>query len=416
VTSKRICRSALVLSGGGARGAYETGVLHYLRTMLPPKLSQNLKFNIHSGSSVGAINATFMASMAHDPLEQGKQIVHLWKNLKTSNIYRRGPVNLGKLVFRSTIGVLSHLIGLRGFKEPNDRSLHFQGFFDTQPFFHFLRQHMQFQNVGKNIENGTVDAVVVSATNMLTGQLELFLQKGPQMPLSERMQVHVCKLSPRHIMASAALPLLFPPVPIHGLYYNDGGMRLNTPLAPAVSLGAARILIVGTRYRPTLQDLDTQVRTAVPRKPTLGDVLGKLYHAILLDRLDSDRDQVDRINRILAACASQTSKETYHEVCEKAGVQQIETLTISPSMNISSLVDETVRGNLRNLKTLGIMERFVLRLLEADPISGNDFLSYFLFEPIYLQKLIDLGFEDARNHHDQLATFAERAIQNTPID
>ncbi|HLG19297.1 MAG TPA: patatin-like phospholipase family protein [Bdellovibrionota bacterium] len=413
---KRKVRTALVLSGGGTRGAYEVGVVHYLRTKLPSRLAEGLQFDIHCGSSVGAINAAFMASMAHDPVAQGQTLLNLWSDLRTENIYRRGPLTLGKLLLRTLVGVVSHVAGLKGLARPDDRSLHFRGFFDTAPFFQFLREHCHWANISKNIDHGVIEALAISATNMLTGQLEIFIHKRLELGHSERLNCHIGRISPRHVMASAALPLIFPPVPIHGVYYNDGAMRLNTPLAPAVSLGAARILIIGTRYHPTVEDLDTQIRMTVSRQPTLGDVLGKLFHAILVDRLDSDQEQVDRINRILTACATHLDPDAYHAICTQAGVQRIETLSIEPTANIANLVDETARGSLQNLRTMGILERFVLRVLETDPGQGSDFLSYFLFEPSYLKKLIDLGYEDARRHHDALAAFAERAIEHKPVE
>lgn len=409
-------RTALVLAGGGTRGAYEVGVIHYMRTMLPPHISRALQFPIYCGSSVGAINSAFLAGTAEDTMLQGKMILKLWQNLRIENIYRTGAVSLGKLVGRSVLGISSHLLGIRGLRRPDDRALHFRGFFDTTPFFHYLRENCPVGNIGRNIQNGLVQAVAVAATNMLTGDLEMFLQKSPNIAHTDRILTHVGRIGVRHIMASAALPLLFPPVPIHGIFYNDGGMRLNTPLAPAVSLRASRILILGTRHQPTREEMDTMAQMKIKASvPTLGEVLGKLYHAILLDRIDADRAQLDRINRILQAIETNTTPEMYRKICEDSSVEQIETLSVFPSVPFSTLVDETVKGSFRKLKSLGSFERFILRLLEADPKRGNDFLTYFLFEPAYLQRLIDLGFEDARRKHHELLDFAERTVGKAPI-
>ncbi len=410
---KKKFRTAVVLSGGGTRGAYEAGVIHYIRTGLPPKIAKNLKFDIHSGSSVGAINAAFMVALAHEPESQGRELVQLWQNIRTNNIYRRGPITLGKLLIRTFMGVGAHLINLKGWIEPDKDSLHFQGLFDTQPFFHFLLEHCPWTHISKNIESGLVDAISVSATNMYTGQIELFLEKRPEVPHSDRMLTRIGKLSPRHVMASAALPVLFPPVPIHGFYYNDGGVRLNTPIAPAVSLGATRILLIGTRYRPKRTETNPDIKVGSLKPPTLAGVLGKFFHAVLLDRLEADRDQLDRINRILASCAKHTNPEAFKAICEEAHVQPIETLSIFPSQDISKFVDEALRNSYRRFKSFGILERVILRLLEVDVERGSDLLTYFLFEPTYLKKLIDLGYEDARSHHHELVEFAEHAIEES---
>lgn len=409
-------RAALVLSGGGTRGAYEAGAIHYLRTMLPPRLARDFRFQIHCGSSVGAINSTYCAATADDPVAQGKNLLRLWQSIRNIDIYRRGPFPLGKFLFRSICGLIAHTIGVKGLLNPEGKSFDFQGLFDTQPFFQTLRKNCPFKQIGKNISSGLIDAVAVVATNMHTGEPELFLQKSPTLQHSDNFRTHLGRISARHVMASAALPILFPPVPIHGTYYSDGGMRLNTPLAPAVSLGAARIMIIGTRYGATPLEVDTQARLTLPTQPTLGDLLGKLFNAILLDRLDFDLDQLSRVNRILDACAEHVSPEVYHQICLAAKVQRIETLSIFPSIDVETLVDETVRGSFKRLKTLGTLERFMLRLLEADPQRGTNLLSFFLFEPSYLQRLIDLGFEDARSKHDEIVAFVERAMRHEPVE
>ena len=364
---------------------------------------------------MGAINSAFLASMAHDPATQGSRLVQLWRDLRNKNIYRRGPVSVGKLFARSALGIGSHIVGLKGFAEPDDDALQFRGIFDTTPFFQLLRQKCNWQEITKNIENGVIDAVAIAATNMLSGEGEIFLQKRDDVEYQSKMVTHlVKKITPRHVMASAALPLLFPAVPIQSVYYNDGGLRLTTPLAPAVALHAKHILIIGTRWQPTAEtreELDTQAKIAPPPQPSLNEILGKVYNAIFLDRLENDLDHLNRINKILENCKELVSPEIYEAICKKSKVQEIKTISIFPSENISSLVDETLGGSFAKMKTMGSFERFVLRVLEADPGRGNDLLSYFLFEPEYLEKLIDMGFEDARKHHDQLAEFAENAIK-----
>lgn len=403
-------RTAIVLSGGGTRGAYEVGVLSYIRSKLPPTLAEKLVFNIQCGSSVGAINAAVMVSRAHDPLSQGKALVSLWENIRTENIYRRGPFTLGKLLLRMGIGTTSKLVGLKGVTEADDDLLSFHGLFDTTPFFQTLMRACSWANISRNIDRGPVASLIVPATNMVSGQVEFFLEKKPSITHSDRLVTHVGRISPRHVMASAALPVLFPPVPIRHTYYNDGGMRLNTPIGPAVSLGATHVLTIGTRRAPQRPRGEATYKSDSHKPPSLASVLGKFYNAVLLDRLEADNEQLERINRILKSCEEHTTPLVFEEICQEAKVHPIETLFLSPTVDIATLVDDTLRSSLRKLKTFGVLERAILRILEVDVASGSDFLSYFLFEPEYIKRLIDLGFQDARKQHDQLVDFAEKAI------
>src|SRR5262249_35291242 len=155
--------------------------------------------------------------------------------------------------------------------------------------------------------------------------------------------------------------------------------------------------------KPTAENFheDTQAEITHIDRPTFGELIGKLFNATLLDRVQADREQVERINRILEACEKHTSPEAYQAICNEAKVKQIETLSFFPSVDIHSLVDETIRGGFSKVKTFSAFERFLLRVFEADPHKGHDLLSYLLFEPTYLQKLIDLGFEDAKKKHDE---------------
>jgi NTE family protein len=389
---------ALILSGGGARGAYEAGMIHYFRTQLPREVADRLRFAHLSGSSVGSINATYMAATAHDPAFQGKEIIRLWQNIHAKDIYQRGPVGTGKLLFGSIIGILFQLLPIQKLNPPTRDGVHFHGLLDTRPFFHYLLRTFPWPKISQNIQRGLLDTLTISATNTLTGDIEFFMQSRPEQKF-DYPHMRKSKITPRHIMASAALPVLFPAVQIDGHHYNDGSMRLNTPLMPAVHLGSNQLWVIGTSDPEEHAEPDPE---AVPR---LADFVGSFVQAVLHDRLEADQAQLLRINRILKAVQNHTDAATYQAIKNEARVQQIDAITFSPSQSIAEFVDQELQKSLRSLETFGMMERMILRLLEVDEHSGRHLLSYFLFETSYVDKLIELGYQDAKARHDEICAF-----------
>ncbi len=401
-------KPAIVLSGGGTRGAYEAGVLSYIRTQIHPELSKNMHFRIMVGSSVGAINAAFLAAYAHDYEAQGKMLAKLWSQIRTNHVYKRGPYSLSKFLLRTVLGTASHLMGAKGVAHQDDDRLKFQSLFDTGPFMQYLFENLPFGKISKNLNNHHVWALAVSATNVATGNLELFIEKNDGIQFSGHNLVQFCKISPRHVMASAALPVLFPPVMINSIYYNDGGLRLTTPLAPAVALGANRILIIGTRTDPKFKAQNLNHETL---KPSLSEIFERFFAAIFIDRLETDKAQLDKINKILKAIESHCTLEQFQSICEQSKAYPIETLSINPSIDIAKLVDERLRNKYKRIESFGVLERSIIRLLEIDVNRGSEFLSYFLFEPTFIQELISLGFADAAKKHNEIEAFAHSMIE-----
>lgn len=412
---------ALVLSGGGARGAYEAGVIHYIRTMLPQEISRERRFDTLCGSSVGAINVCFLASTSHDLQNQGNQLYQLWRDVKQDQVYRRDALSLLSFFSRSLYGVASSVMSRSSKRDKNSRrKTHFKGLLNATPLIPFLKQHVKWRQISVNIQNGVTRAVSVTATNVNTGKLELFVEKHPEVCYTGLYHFHDTKLEYYHAMASAAIPLVFQPIRIGNFYYMDGGLRLNTPMSPAIQLGADRILAIGLHNReggPKEEDVCALPDLRLSQYPTLGQTLGKIFTAIFLDRLDYDIEQLERINRIVDWAEGCYGDDFLHRINthlrEKAitgdiasrGLKRLEALRIFPSKDLRDVFAECVEGTNFFAKKLTAFERTLLKILDVDIHSGKDFLSFIIFHPIYINRLLELGFEDARLHHDRLVQF-----------
>ncbi len=402
---------ALVLSGGGARGAYEAGIIHYLRTMLPPA-SRNRQFDIHCGTSVGAINTAFMAATAADATRQGREARVLWENVREENIYRRDRKALFEFLARSSRGIFSNFL-----KKGKSQTHHFNGFLDTTPFLPFIEKVIPWKNITENIRQNIIQAVSIVTTNVFTGRTELFVEKYPTLEYTGDYIIHEMPIQPIHVMASAAIPLVFPTVLINGIGYTDGGLRLNTPMSPAIQLGADSILIISLHHRAGPgEKIPSHGLKGV--HPPLGQVLGRVMNSVFLDKTNNDIEQLDRINKLI-----EWSEEVYgkkfledmnHMLHKKKirgdmasrGVKKLQVLRIRPSEDIGEIFSHCYRRG-RDLH-FSPFEKFLVRVLDIDPTSGVDFLSYIAFMPEYLKKLLDLGFEDARRQHNDLKEFLEQ--------
>ncbi|OGQ06920.1 MAG: hypothetical protein A3G32_06905 [Deltaproteobacteria bacterium RIFCSPLOWO2_12_FULL_40_28] len=407
---------ALVLSGGGARGAYEAGVIHYIRTKLKPEISRKRNFDIVCGSSVGAINTCFVAATSHDLDYQGKKAYELWKNMKQEYVYQRGMIGLTKLAGRTVAGVLGNFFS----KTENDgkkRKYHFVGFLDPSPLPSFLKEVIPWKQIALNIQHGLTKAISLTATNIHTGRMELFIDKHPSLIYSGRHRAHFVNIEVAHAMASAAIPILFPTVCIGKDHYCDGGVRSNTPISPAIHLGTDKALVIGlhqnTFSAPDVPGMVTRYDTP----PTMGEIIGNVLKIIFLDRLDYDVAQLQRINEVIywgkkvygddfldRMNQQMTAQGGTRDIAAR-GLKQIEIFNIYPSRDIRSIFAECVTRTQYLKKQLSVFEKTLLKILDVDLSNGLDFLTFILFVPEFLQQLLELGFEDARSSHAELERF-----------
>lgn len=407
--------TALILSGGGARGAYEAGVMHYIHSVLSVERKILHHFDIYCGSSVGSINTCYLASASHlDPVTRGNTLYRTWKDLKQEQIYLRDVRSLSSFILR-TMGGLTLNFFRSPRKEYATSSTHFQGFFDTRPFPFFLKHHISFRDLNKNVDEGVVTAVALTATNLRTDHMELFIKKKAGHPYKGPYTVNETKLSFRHALASAAIPIFFPSIRINGTYYVDGGLRLNTPLSPAIQLGAEKILLIGLHNTEERRSQNEILDSDIP--PTLGELIGKVLNSIFLDRADYDIEQLERINAILSWGKARYGENFLDEInkvaskikkrknIEKRSLKEIKALSIFPSRDIRKVFFECINEPRTFKQNFGAFEKMFLKILDVDIIRGQDFLSYLMFLPNYLGQLLELGYEDAKAKRDEIAEF-----------
>lgn len=415
MTLKKPNKIGLVLSGGGARGAYEVGILYHLREKIWP---DHHGFQIHCGTSAGALNTVFLAAHANQPQSQGAQLRKLWENLHSSNIYRGDFRALYHFVARSLTYTTSHLFGFGSLiKKWTGEIKPFQGLLDTTPFIPFLKKALPFDSIQKNIREGCLDAVAIATTNLGSGKLELFIDKKESTPYTGAYRVRFGPIDFVHAMASAAVPIIFPPVKIGSHFYVDGGIRQNTPMSPAVQLGADKVLIVGVKYRANLETTG-RFRFEEPNAyPSFTQMAGQLMNALFLDHIQYDLEQMTRINRIIEWSQKIYGPDYLEKLNEmlraegiegdiaNRGLKKIESFSLFPSQDIGRIACERLLELSKTKSKLSQVERFFLKFLEVDPNANLDLLSYLMFEKEYIGRLIEIGIQDCRRQESALRQF-----------
>lgn len=405
----------LVLSGGGARGAYEAGILSHLRKAIWP---DRHGFAVHSGTSAGAINTCYMAATADTPKAQGKNIRTLWENLRSSDIYRGDFGALLRFLGRTTAFTTSHFFGLAPLLKKIGQEVEpFQGILDTAPFIPFLKKTIPFSKIPQNIHQGVLDAVSIATTNVGNGKLELFIDKKEGVEYTGAYRIKMGPIEWPHAMASAAVPVIFPPVRIGPCFYVDGSIRQNTPMSPAVQLGADKILIVGVKYRGALETSGSFSLTEPNAYPSFTHLSGKLLDALFLDHIDYDLEQMNRINRViewseklygpnyLQDLNAMLKREGIRGDIANRGLKKIEAFSFFPSEDLGKIACERLIQLSRTKSKLSQVERFFLKFLEVDPNADLDLLSYLMFEKNYMAQLIEIGIRDCKQRESDLTQF-----------
>ena len=379
----------LVLTGGGARAAYQAGVLEGIAEILRETTVQRQPlegspFNVVAGISAGAINGVYLATRSSQFGAATQELGMLWRDLRPELVLRTDLRSLGVLGSR-WVRDLS-LGGMLG----RTRSTHL---LNTAPLQEFLLERMHFDQIQANLDAGFLRGVAVSATNYHTGTAITFYEGLDELePWARSGRLgQAARLNLSHVLASSAIPLLFQPVRIGEAYYGDGGIRLGNPLSPAIHLGARRLLAIGIRYqRPAAQTRALNHVDLPLREITLADIAGVMLNAAFMDSLDSDIERLERINEALAAMTP--------EVAKRQRVKSIPLLHILPSRDLGTLAST-------EFHKLPRMLRYLLRGIGASDLQGWDFLSYMAFDRAYTERLLELGYLDARSRRDDLLSF-----------
>lgn len=368
---------ALVLGGGGARAAYQAGFLRQLARQIP-----DLKIPIITGVSAGSINAAFLANWPQSFDVGAERLTQLWKSITPDQIFYSSPLALAANVCRW---------GLRLVSGGAHLPLPTRGLVDTLPLRKFLRDALEtpdgtLAGIAENIRRGRLRAVAVTTTNYATGQSVTWTQ-GDDLEMWERpmRRSALTVLTVEHVMGSCALPLFFPAVEIGNAWHGDGGVRLTAPLSPALHLGAHRIFTISTRYLKSYAEADE--RTA-PSYPPPATVIGVLLNAIFLDALDHDALVMQRTTEL----ASRLPED------QRAGLRPVELLIVRPSQDLEALAAEYE-------KTLPRGFRYMVRGLGTRETPRTGLLATILFAPEYVQRIIEIGEQDAARRAKELARF-----------
>ncbi len=403
-------RRALVFSGGGARGAYEAGVVHYLLKELPRRLGHPVRFDILCGTSVGAIHACYMAATAHEGPERGSRLVDFWKSMRLDEVL---PVSVRDLLRlpRRLWGLRSVARAMRRGEAPE----RLYGLLNTAPLERVVLQAIPWRSIRSNVRDGRVSAVCVAATQIATGRVVVFIETKDRLISSwtrDPMIVpRATRLMPTHALASAAIPVLFPAVRVASTYYADGGLRLNTPLAPALRLGADRVMVVALRQNPGLAHEASMSDQRVENYASPVFLFGKVLNALLLDHLDTDLARMRFLNEVMDDGVKAYGPDFVDRLNQVSGregdrqLRRIHDVVIRPSADLGLLAGQIV-ANLSENRTRSPLLRLAARSLSAGGRSTEaDLLSYLMFDGEYLGPLTELGYADAKAREDELCEF-----------
>jgi len=383
----------LILTGGGARAAYQVGVLSGVLEILDPDRSSDFKnpFAIICGSSAGAINAASLACGANSPHMAVEHIRNLWENLRTDMVYRSGAAGL------IYTGIRWFAMLFAGWLFPRVRSRNPRSLLDNAPLGKLLSSKLDFDRLHDNIARGCLQALAITATGYTTGQHLTFYQSHTTIkPWRRSLRRAVsCSINVDHVMASSSIPFVFAAQSLaldnQVEWCGDGSMRQLAPMSPAIHLGAKKIFVIGTGYK---DDIHPELRDTNPGYPSLAQIGGHALSNIFLDSLSMDIERLERINELLAQLPL--------NALQSESLRTVSTFSITPSRSLDEIamshLDEMPRAARALFRVLGVSPK----LGSSD---GGALISYLLFEASYTRELISLGRADSLSRVEEVKAF-----------
>jgi NTE family protein len=402
-------RIAIVLSGGGARGAYEAGVLSYLFEAIYPRLSPDFEFDIVSGTSVGAIHAAYIAASAHlTGSARATPLAETWRSMAFDKVLDVGLLDIAAVPLRA-LGFASQRRSVTGGSAPDTLG----GLVNIAPLERLVEERIAWPDLHRNLEAGKPGALCVACTEVDSGRVAVFLDGRLADPSPWRLDAHVnaraTRITSRHVRASAAIPFLFPAVRIDERYYLDGGLRINTPLSPALRLKADHVIVVALKSKPLAQSGIPYTNPQAVTQPAF--LLGKVLNALLLDQLELELRRLDVINALFDGAEEALGPDCLEPINRairaKRGVEyrKVSHVVIRPSADIGVMAAESYRRSRSRTEGQGILASLLARTaLRGVPEDEADLFSYLYFDRSFTEPLLELGREDARRLEAEILT------------
>ena len=378
-------RKALILPGAGARGAYQVGVLKAIAELVPE--GSPCPFVVLSGTSAGAINAAVIAGRAADFRAAVSDMERVWANFEVGQVFKADALSM----LKSSLHWLATIV-FGGLRRHNPISL-----LDSSPLGELLARNIQFEQIQGALESGLIDALAVTASAYSTARSVTFFQAREMPPSWSRARRvgRPARIGVEHLMASAAVPFVFPPVRIGSQYYGDGSMRHRSPLSAPIHLGADRLLVIGVRDEHPDPEPPPE---SEPVPPSLAHLAGYMLDTLFMDGLYSDLERITRINLLLEQLGTEGLREPI------AKLKRIESMIVLPTRDIRDVAG-------RHAHELPRALRMLLKGVGAGSRDGRQLISYLLFESGYTRELLELGYRDGLDRRADLEDFLfDRAL------
>lgn len=379
----------LILAGGGARAAYQVGVLKAIAKILPRGAAS--PFAVVCGTSAGAINAAALAMNAGNLRSAVKQLLSFWKDFRAENIYRSDPVGAFS---NSALWLAGLLLGFMGIDKLNHVSL-----LDNSPLKQLLKETLPLKRIQQSLDAGYLHALGITASGYTSEQSVTFFQSRPEVqPWKRAQRIGLpTKIEIDHLLASSAIPFLFPAVRINREFFGDGSMRQMAPISSALHLGAKQVLIISMGQ----SNLEPPERVRVTDHPSLAQIAGHTLNSIFLDSMEVDLERLRRINHTVSLVHEERRSQTT--------LAHVDVLVIEPSQKVDTIAK-------RHVSNLPWSIRFMLRGVGAMSSSGANLASYLLFEKGFCRALIELGYQDALKRREEILAFLRTGIESESAD